>query len=178
MRDVPEPTNSNNREYQVYALIDPRDKTIRYVGISKDAYVRLAQHLNEVENHKRAWLFDLKQQGLQPDIEILETVTSDQDVFSLALEREEYWIQSFLEAGARLTNVVGNPLARHAEIQENEEGLTANEACEYLGISRSTLERYAAEGRLTKHQRGTKRTVFFKQSDLDRLLEIYPDDRR
>src|SRR5260370_35738751 len=104
MRDVPEPTSSNNREYQVYALIDPRDKTTRYVGISKDALVRLAQHLNEVENRKRAWLFDLKQQGLQPDIEILEIVTSNQDVVSLAFEREEYWIQSFLDAGAHLTN--------------------------------------------------------------------------
>jgi len=29
--------------------------------------------------------------------------------------------------------------------QEDEEGLTAKEACEFLGISRSTLERYAAE---------------------------------
>lgn len=110
MRDVPKPANSNDREYQIYALIDPRDRTIRYVGISKDARVRPAQHLNEVENRKRAWLFDLKQQGLQPDIEILETVTSDQDVISLALEREEYWIQRFLDAGARLTNTrLGNP---------------------------------------------------------------------
>jgi len=133
--------------------------------------------LNEVENGKRAWLFDLKQQGLQPDIEILETVTSDQDVIALALEREEYWIQRFLDAGARLTNVMGNPQARHANIQEDEEGLTAKEACEYLGISRGTLERYAAEELVTKYQRGTKRAVFFKQSDLDRLLGIYPDDR-
>ena len=167
-----------SKSYQVYALIDPRDKTTRYIGISKEALVRLAQHMNEVENRKRAWLFDLKQQGLQPDIEILETVTSDQDVFALALQREEYWMQSFLEAGVCLTNVMGNPPARHAEIQEDEEGLTAKEACGYLGISRSTLERYAAEGRLTKYQRGTKRTVFYRQSDLDRLLEIYPDDRR
>ena len=72
---------------------------------------------------------------------------------------------------------MGNPQARLAErlcLQENEESLTAKEACEYLGISRSTLERYAAEGLVTKYQRGTKRTVFFKKSDLDRLLEIYP----
>ena len=48
MRDVPKPVNSNNREYQIYALIDPRDKTTRYVGISKDARVRLAQHMDEV----------------------------------------------------------------------------------------------------------------------------------
>ena len=168
-----------SKSYQVYALIDPRDKTTRYIGISKEALVRLAQHMNEVENQKRAWLFDLKQQGLQPDIEILETVTSDQDVVSLALEREEYWIHNFLDAGAHLTNVrLGNPQARHAGIREDEESLTAKEACEYLGISRSTLERYAAEGLVTKYQLGTKRAVFFKQSDLDRLLEIYPDDRR
>jgi excisionase family DNA binding protein len=179
MRDIPKPANSTDREYQNYALIDPRDRTIRYVGISKDARVRPAQHLNEVENRNRAWLFDLKQQGFQPDIEILEIVTSDQDVISLALEREEYWIQRFLDAGARLTNIrLGNPQARHTGIQENEGGLNAKEACEYLGISRSTLERYAAEGLVTKYQRGTKRTVFFKQTGLDRLLEIHPDDRR
>ncbi len=167
-----------SKSYQVYALIDPRDKTTRYVGISKDAHSRLAQHLNEVENRKKAWLFDLKQHGLQPDIEIFETVTSDQDVVSLALGREEYWIQSFLDAGALLTNVMANPQPKCAErlcIPEDEESLTAKEACEYLGVSRSTLERYTAEGRITKQQRGTKRTVFFKQSELDRLLEIYPD---
>ncbi|HYT28756.1 MAG TPA: GIY-YIG nuclease family protein [Ktedonobacteraceae bacterium] len=114
MRDARKPSNINNEPHQIYALIDPRDKTTRYVGISKDALVRLAQHMNEVENRKRAWLFDLKQQGLQPHIEILETVISDQDVVSLALEREEYWIQSFLDAGAPLTNVrLGNPQARH-----------------------------------------------------------------
>ena len=30
MRDIPKSVNSNNREYQIYALSDPRDKTIRY----------------------------------------------------------------------------------------------------------------------------------------------------
>jgi hypothetical protein len=62
----------------------PHVSTLRLQGcflnaepISKDARVRPSQHLNEVENRKRAWLFDLKQQGLQPYIEILETVTSD-----------------------------------------------------------------------------------------------------
>lgn len=180
MQDADKLLNITNGTYQVYALVDPRDKTTRYVGISKDARSRLAQHMSEIENRKRAWLFDLKQQGLQPDIEILETVSSDQDVFSLASEREEYWIQSFLVAGTDLTNVTGNPLARQTErpfIQEDEESLTAKEACEYLGISRSTLERYTTEGLITKYQLGTKRTVFFKQSELDQLLELHPDTR-
>src|SRR5258708_10530309 len=42
------------------------------------------------------------------------------DCTKLTLEREEYWIQSFLEAGARLTNVMGNPPARHAEISRRD----------------------------------------------------------
>src|SRR5260370_13957843 len=114
MQNGRKPSGINKNSYQIYALIDPRDQATRYVGISKDALARLAQHMNEIENPKRAWLFDLKRQGLQPNIEILETVTSDQDVISLALEREEYWMQSFLNAVARLTNMrLSNPQARH-----------------------------------------------------------------
>ena|SRR5689334_11780084 len=172
------PSSINQKSYQIYALIDPRDKTTRYVGISNDALARLAEHLYEIENPKRAWLFDLKQRGLQPGVEILETVTSDEDVISLALEREEYWMQRFLDAGARLTNTrFSNPQARHAGLQENADGLTPHEACEYLGVSRSTLERYAETGRITKYRRGIKREVLFKRSELDRLLEIRPDER-
>lgn len=55
--------------------------------------------------------------------------------------------------------------------------LTPQEACDYLGVSRSTLERYADAGRITKYRRGIKRGVFFKRSELDRLLEIRPDEK-
>jgi excisionase family DNA binding protein len=60
----------------------------------------------------------------------------------------------------------------------NGEGyLTPQEACDYLGVSRRTLERYAETGRITKYRRGIKREVFFKRAELDRLLEIRPDER-
>lgn len=55
--------------------------------------------------------------------------------------------------------------------------LNPQEACDYLGVSRSTLERYAEAGRITKYRRGVKRGVFFKKSELDRLLEIHPDEK-
>ncbi len=62
--------------------------------------------------------------------------------------------------------------------QSDEDGyLTPQEACEYLGVSRRTLERYVETGRITKYRRGIKRAVFFKRVELDRLLEIHPDER-
>jgi predicted GIY-YIG superfamily endonuclease len=95
---------------QVYVLIDPRDGTPRYVGISKDPHARLAQHINEVENEKRAWLAELKRMGLSPELEVLETVVEREgDVDAVAIERERYWISSLLRSGAHLANIFGVP---------------------------------------------------------------------
>jgi hypothetical protein len=41
MRDVPEPVNSNNGAYQIYALIDPGDNLVHYVGISVNVQATL-----------------------------------------------------------------------------------------------------------------------------------------
>jgi excisionase family DNA binding protein len=60
---------------------------------------------------------------------------------------------------------------------DGREYLTPQEACDYLGVSHSTLERYAETGRITKYRRGIKREVLFKWAELDRLLEICPDER-
>jgi predicted GIY-YIG superfamily endonuclease len=95
---------------QVYMLVDPRNGTPRYVGISKDPRSRLAQHMNEVENDKRAWLAELKRMGLSPELEVLETVVEREgDVDAVAEERERYWISSLLRSGAPLANIFGIP---------------------------------------------------------------------
>lgn len=197
MQDANKPLG--NEAYQVYALVDPRDKTIRYVGVSINAHIRLTQHMREAkyqgEKKKRAWLAELEQQGLQPILEILETV----DAGLFTTDREKYWIDTFLDAGAPLTNIARNPHARHSRrsnltiqdayvldessltLQEeyisDENDLNPQEACDYLGVSRSTLERYADAGRVTKYRRGVKRGVFFKKSELNRMLEIHPDEK-
>src|SRR5260370_86161 len=95
---------------QVYVLGEPREGTARYVGISKDPRSRLAQHMNEVENEKRAWLAELKRMGLSPELEVLETVVEREgDVDAVAEERERYWISSLLRSGAPLANIFGIP---------------------------------------------------------------------
>jgi DNA-binding XRE family transcriptional regulator len=97
--------------YQIYALVDPRDQTIRYIGVSKDVQTRLAQHMREVQNEKRKWLSELYQQGLVPDIKILETIEAEQDADIIYSQRELHWIRYFSQAGAPLTNISGLPRA-------------------------------------------------------------------
>lgn len=58
-------------------------------------------------------------------------------------------------------------------IQINDESyLTTSEACEHLQVTRETLNNYVRSGRLRRYKQGVRRTSYYKQSDLDRLLEF------
>jgi DNA-binding XRE family transcriptional regulator len=95
--------------YQIYALLDPRDSTIRYVGMSRNAQRRLFQHLlgDSRNEEKNGWIRELLDGGFYPTLYILEEVESqraDVDAYSLACERERYWINAYLQSGAPLLN--------------------------------------------------------------------------
>lgn len=60
--------------------------------------------------------------------------------------------------------------------EDGETYLTVKEACERLGISRQALDGYVERGFLTKYKRTLARRVFFKESEINRLLELHPDD--
>ncbi len=53
---------------------------------------------------------------------------------------------------------------------------STEEACDYLGISRDTLNRMTKDGRLRKYRRGFARTVYYRQSEMDALKAIRPVD--
>src|SRR6266581_5100170 len=95
--------------WNVYALIDPRDNTIRYVGITTDPVTRLAQHLDDAwkKSEKGMWLTELKQAGLSPVLIVLETINATGDARAIARDRERYWIQTLLQSGAPLVNDFG-----------------------------------------------------------------------
>ncbi len=59
---------------------------------------------------------------------------------------------------------------------EDEEYLTADEACGILGVTRRTLERYVSVGRIQKYRRGI-RNVVFKRIDVERLKKELEDVR-
>lgn len=87
--------------YFIYALCDPCDGKIRYVGITRQAVKkRLAAHLKLARNgaqlHCSCWLRQLLQKGLRPQIMVLEE-TGD-------ATREVFWIERCRQEGCHLTN--------------------------------------------------------------------------
>jgi hypothetical protein len=50
---MPKHLRWNVKQYQIYALIDPRDYTMRYVGKSDDTEYRYWQHMHSHEGTAR-----------------------------------------------------------------------------------------------------------------------------
>lgn len=107
----PKPLKRQDQQYKIYVLIDPRDNLTRYVGMSKDAAFRLHEHLHTStggeSKQTRQWIKELKQLNLLPVLKILETIEKTDNAYSIACERELYWIEQLLSAGVTLLNVKG-----------------------------------------------------------------------
>jgi hypothetical protein len=97
------------KRYQIYALVDPRDNTIRYVGLSDDVKVRLYRHTRSSPGNMQEyrWIEELRRDGLSPILQVLETIDTGDDRYALAREREEYWISEMNRLGYPLLNVFG-----------------------------------------------------------------------
>lgn len=85
----------------VYALIDPRDNEVRYVGsTTRPLQIRLMAHMHEGSGRAKVdWINELREVELMPSIVELERVTARS-----RLEAETKWAQHYLALGARLTN--------------------------------------------------------------------------
>lgn len=86
----------------VYALVDPRNNEVRYIGITNNLLHRFNEHmrLNGRNERKNAWLKELLNTHMLPIMHTLEVV----DVYSEARKREVAWIQGYQENGADLLN--------------------------------------------------------------------------
>jgi group I intron endonuclease len=131
----------------IYALCDPRDGQVRYIGKADDIDRRYKAHLHEQNGtHKRRWIRLLLDVGLAPEIVIIEEVA---DGVSWK-ERERYWIAKYRADGARLVNMTDG----------------GDDPPDITGIKRSaeTLERMRACNIGRKHTPETRQ----KLSDLKR----------
>jgi hypothetical protein len=99
----------SDRRYQIYAFVDPRDNAIHYIGMTGDAKSRYYEHLHNLGGgrEEKKWIRELKALGLQPIFQILETIDADSNAREIACQREQYWIDKFVRAGAPLINVMG-----------------------------------------------------------------------
>jgi predicted GIY-YIG superfamily endonuclease len=86
----------------IYALKDPRDNAIWYVGKSNDPRYRYHRHLfDKTSNrYKTQWMKDLLYSGHKPILMFLEKVES-----TFRLEAERHWIELGYRRGWPLTNI-------------------------------------------------------------------------
>ena len=109
------------RNAWIYALVDPRNKAIRYIGKAVDLKKRLAQHLSpsslKKHTHKNFWIKKLLALGLKPEIEPI----ADLHYLDDWAEEERLWI-------ARLRSLSGHPkLTNSTDGGEGVEGLVFSE---------------------------------------------------
>lgn len=101
----------------IYALVDPRNNDIRYIGKSLNYDLRPKLHWKsgsmkrEKNPFKRKWLQDLINLNLEPKIYFVDFVyhfDNKQIANSLLYLKEEQYIKKFKEYGYNLTNLFSN----------------------------------------------------------------------
>lgn len=103
--------------YSIYALKDPRDNSIRYVGLTKDVHRRLIEHrgcLKHLERPKNQWIQQLRSESIKPSIVVLET---DIEIFYEAKKREDYWI-NFHKSDVLTNLFIPSTLSNEEAIQQ------------------------------------------------------------
>jgi len=89
------------KPHTIYALADPYDQAVRYVGETANVQRRYREHCRGETGVKVAgWVAELKEQGMFPVLLILETDV----VGRMAIKREWYWTKMYLMQGAALLN--------------------------------------------------------------------------
>lgn len=140
--------------YCVYKLINPITGIIFYVGVtSKPLEVRLYGHISEAlvnysSPKKGSIIREIVKNGYSPVIEAIEEFNGSNldELCSIAMEREKYWIMHLIESGHPLTNRVSkakllmNNTQRLKTINSGE-GSNTEETKEKIEIVKEAINR-------------------------------------
>ena len=86
----------------IYALIDPRNNEVRYIGKANNPIKRYTNHYNSARDrntHKRNWITSVRKDGHRPDLLILDEVNIDEWIFW-----ESFYISLYKSFGFHLVN--------------------------------------------------------------------------
>ncbi len=99
-------SQSVKQDYCIYALIDPFDNAIKYIGRTRNPKERYNAHFSSTygdgTKEKCNWIQDLRTKGLRPIMKIIEESLTKE----IAHERERYWIRFHHKQGCKLYNNV------------------------------------------------------------------------
>lgn len=89
----------------IYTLSDPRDNSVRYVGVTTDVINRYHHHMVTTVRgnpEKEAWIQELRRLEMKPIMTVIETINHEDD--ASPRQRERYWIHFYQSQGAKLYN--------------------------------------------------------------------------
>lgn len=99
----------SNKTHYIYALTDPEQTEIKYIGRTIHPKKRLTEHCTH-KNSLKLWRWIQRQSG-KPGMIILEECSAENGE-----EREHFWINAYRAAGADLLNYFGV----EAKLRKNE----------------------------------------------------------
>jgi hypothetical protein len=106
--------------YTIYALVDPRDLLIHYVGMTQNHPVeRMIQHWRNQDDYptvKTEWIKELKKVSGKPNVLILQHVADEEQ----ARQRERFWIKQGIDNGWPLVNLADGAERRRKLIVRRE----------------------------------------------------------
>lgn len=155
------PDEAGGANVCIYALVDPRDGALRYVGASKHVAARVVNHMNTAYRYgapRCLWFRELLTAGLQPTVVELQRVGDD--IWEAA---EQYWIEFYRSQGARLTNLTAGGLGwmGHTHTQREKDRIGAAHAGKVVsGEQRAKISAAHCGKALSKeHKRAISRTM-------------------
>lgn len=123
----------------IYALVDPRDNTIRYVGQTDDTKRRYSEHVNRIEETaKGAWIQELRALNRKPLFVVLDTCDDQQQSNYL----ESWWMILGRRQGWQLVNGTNPSIER---VKEGIKALYADELIRMYEEHKSINERLNSE---------------------------------
>ncbi|MCX6218321.1 GIY-YIG nuclease family protein [Spirosoma sp.] len=102
----------------IYALSCPTSGDIRYIGKADCLFLRLKSHLNEANkrgNYRRHWIKSLVDDGLIPEIEIIDECPIEEWGFW-----EQHYIDLFRSWGLNLVNTAAGGKGGRVSFEANE----------------------------------------------------------
>jgi len=127
----------------IYALVDPRNLRVMYVGQTVDIKSRMVFHSSANDNATMGWVSELRACEMRPSVIILQ---ESED--SMANDDEAAWIQMFSARGKLLNKVYNSetcPFIRHEIWTDAELSKRLEDAAKSVGLRCSELVRISFE---------------------------------
>lgn len=161
----------------IYALVDPRNREIRYVGKADNPKRRLRAHISRSIRSPGArkcasWVASLISSGVKPEMMELESIVGSWE------EAEKYWIAYMRFVGANLVNMTtgGGKQNGHAISQSAREKISRAAKAQFSNPeARKAAAEYGRMAKRSEKMREIHSSTEFRKKQSEIKKRLYAD---